>query len=195
MPDMALARNPCRLAAAGLLRDAVTPRKYDRSVDVLRGGRMAESNDRALELAVSEGIRALDDQRSSVESARSTATTAVGLSSIGTGFLATAALAGHRGVPWLGYVAIGLLLGALAATAVVLWPREWKWTNDPGVLASDEWTGRTPDDVHRFLAKWLRSHLDTNRPVIAVRWWAVRVAIVCSLLSIGSWTLLLGRNP
>jgi hypothetical protein len=151
--------------------------------------------DRAAELAYLEGIRALDEQRSSLDAAQSRVTTALGLSSVGTAFLAPAALDGHDGMPWLGWFAIALLLATVAAAVIVLWPgKEWTWSNEPEVLASDEWLGRAADEVNVELAKKLGSHLRSNAQPLRRRWMWVRASLCCATASIVAWTLLLGTT-
>ena len=151
-------------------------------------------DDRVAELAYVEGVRALDGQRSSLDAARSTASAALGVASIGTGFLASTALDGHRGLPWLAWLAIGALLLAVLATVGVLWPRDWKFTNEPRTIAGEEWQALGAAQAHTTLAGYMADHLDANAAPLRKTWVATQVAIGAAAFSIICWTLLIGAN-
>ena len=150
-------------------------------------------SDRAAELAYMEGVRALSEQQASLESARSRVGTVFPIAAVGTGFLAAAALNGRTGMPWGGWLAIAFLILTAVCVVVVVWPRRWKWTNDPSVLAGSEWQGREPDDVNRHLALHLANHMKSNDQKLNGVWWWVSASVVSSMLSVTAWVLLLAK--
>jgi hypothetical protein len=151
-------------------------------------------DDRVAELAYLEGVRALDGQKSSLDVARSTASAALGVASIGTGFLSSAALDGQQGLPWLAWAAIVLLVMTVAATAVVLWPRRWVFTNEPETIASDAWQRLSAAEAHTTLARYMAEHLSTNARPLQRRWYVTEMAISTAAASILCWTVLIGAK-
>lgn len=155
---------------------------------------MDSQPDRALELAYAEGTRALDEQRSSLDAARATASTALGIATIGTGFLSSVALSDRSGLPAFAAAAVVCLLVTVASTVLIIWPRSWVWSNDPKELLSDAWAGRSTDDVHRQMAGFQAKHLENNDGPLALCWKATTVAVVMASFSLICWLPLLGRN-
>ena len=147
--------------------------------------------DRAAELAYTEGVRALNEQMASLESARSRVGVVFSIAAIGTGFISVAALKGHKGMPWLAWVAIAFLVVTMICAVGVLWPKQWKWTNKPSELAGAAWEGRTEDEVNRLLAGRLAGHIDLNDHQLSGIWWWVRGSVVASTISVIAWVLLL----
>jgi hypothetical protein len=150
--------------------------------------------DRAAELAYLEAQRALGAQQSTVDSAHARVGQVFTVAGIGTGFIGPAALDRHEGMPWLGWAALVLLVVTVVASVVIWWPRNWIWTNDAQLLASDDWAGRSEDDVYRHLARFMAGHITRNEPPIKQLLLTLQVAMIAASLSVIAWVLLIGTE-
>jgi hypothetical protein len=98
-------------------------------------------------------------------------------------------------MPWLGWLALGLLLASTGLAVAVWWPRGFQGVR-PTVLSDPKWNTRTPEDAASYLVGYAAKAWDDNEKGLLKRlWWGVRVAMILALASIGAWVGLLAKGP
>jgi hypothetical protein len=150
------------------------------------------------DLALSEARRALDSAAAGLADARARAGQTFAVAGVGTSFLADPALKGHRGVPWLGVLAIAALVASTVSVAVALRPRRVRGAGATALdILGDTWAhlDDDPDMAARTLASFGAKHARANEVVLDRVWWAVRFAMAFALLSLCFWLTLLLKGP
>ena len=147
------------------------------------------------EILLAEARRALDEQRATLTDTRNRAGLAFTVAGVTSSLLAGPALDGHKEMPGLGWLALGLLLLCMGLAVAVWWPRGFQGVK-PTVLSDPKWGTRTPEDAARYLVGYAADAWDDNENGLLKRlWWGVRAAMILALASIGAWVLLLAKGP
>jgi hypothetical protein len=141
----------------------------------------ADSPDPLVELALSEAIRALDEQQAQLGSARSLAGLLVGTIGIVAGTLATAVFRDLGSGCSTALAILGVVALALAGTAAAgaLWPVKWSWTTNGQQILG--WKNEQPA---RRLAGYLSTYATEHEPKLKRIWLVLRGGIVATALAI-----------
>ncbi len=148
----------------------------------------------AVEIVLGQAQRALDDQIAALADARTRSTIVFSVGGIASSFLAGPALKGHKGIPALGFVAIGFLVAAVVAALVVLWPWRFRFTFHPAVLLGAGWGTLDGEQMGRELAAVMGRAHDRNATKLLILWRVVQLAMVLALLSVLMWLILLAKG-
>lgn len=130
---------------------------------------MERSNaESAYKLAYDEGVRALSQQQTVIDSFRTRAGLLLSAAAITTSFLGAQALA--AGDPNLAtWTALASFFFLGVACLAILWPREWEFTADPRDVIATYIEAEDPlplDAIHRDLAL----HMEDSTPITALAW-------------------------
>jgi hypothetical protein len=116
-------------------------------------------------LLYAEGVRALDDQQSVVESIRVRAGILLSAASVATSFLAGVAV-GRKGLSFWGWLATTCFVGVGVLSFMILWPkREWTFRANIKKLVRDYVDGDAPAslaEMHRDLALHMENWAEAN---------------------------------
>jgi len=150
----------------------------------------------AVELAIAEARRALDEQVAALADARQRVGFIIGGGGLGSSFLASSALREHEGAPLLAIVALVLLVAATYAATTVLRPRQmFRSAANPDALAGPAWSDLPDDEVARVYAEYagvvVRARDDSLNDV----WRGVRWTMALTSASLVAWVLLLVKGP
>jgi hypothetical protein len=148
------------------------------------------------DIVLDEARRGLDSQEAALTDARSRAALVFTVAGLTSSFLAGPALSDHKGMPWLAWVALSLLLCSALAAVAVLWPRtKFQFSIDPHLLLKEPWATLSPEELSTHLARFAGEAMNNNTNVLERLWWGVRVAMVLTLASIAAWVFLLAKGP
>ncbi|MGH3429259.1 MAG: hypothetical protein ACRDQZ_17115 [Mycobacteriales bacterium] len=125
----------------------------------------ASDRDSSYKVAYDEGVRALSQQQSQIDSFRTRAGLLLSAAAITTSFLGAQALndGGPGAATWLALTAfVGLSTAALA----ILWPHRWEFTADPENLIDTYIETENPasvSEIHRDLSLHMHHSYVENR--------------------------------
>ena len=139
------------------------------------------------QIAYNAAVRALDEQRASLDELRARTGPLMTAASVAASFLGAEAIAQHGLTVWV-VLALAAFTGALLVSLAVLLPRDGLvFALDAAVLYEGLY-GEPVDEAHRRLAYWLQDYRSLNQDTIddLTRWFRVSVgALVVEIVLLG----------
>lgn len=148
----------------------------------------------AAEIALSETVRRLTEQTTTLNQIRTSAGAVVSAGTVGTAFLAGIALEGHEGMPGLGWLALTFVALATVCALWALFPLELGVVTDPDIMAKDEWASLESGAASLAIARYLAKRATANAKKLDERWCILRAASICTAASIGLWIALIATR-
>lgn len=149
-----------------------------------------------LELAYQEGVRATAQQEAALNGLRTRAGALLGAANIATAFLAGVALKDQKLVAESWVATLCFVTVAILTVSVLLPRKEWVFELDSRMLV-DEWIDQQNldlNEMHRHLARFLRSHYEANKAKMDRLFLQYVFAGLFLTLEIVAWLVDLGRG-
>jgi hypothetical protein len=127
--------------------------------------------DERLRLVYTEALRGITQQQQVLDNLRGRSAVLLSAGAVATSFLAGYAVPSRSGpAVVIAVVAAVLFVAVVVLTLWTLWPRKFKFRNEPQKLLR-EWVDSehghySLDAMHRYLAEWFGEHYDQNQKKI-----------------------------